>query len=291
MSDVPTKEKWIEEGVEAAWRDPRSAHELISFALTEDEDDPQVSDAIAHLRFRATREVFEAARALCGSECPKERQLGADILNQFGQPQRAFADETLAVLSGMLERERDVEVLWSITAALGFLEHPGAVTPLLSLRRHANTGVRLSATMALPGYEADERVIPALIELSEDPDEAVRDWATFGLGSQIDADTPEIRAALVRRLDDSDGVTCAEALVGLAERKDDRIVPKLRDILRGGDLDFAEPRQDLVLEAVEELGDPSLLPDLLGFRDRCREKNPGLSRGLDEIIEELSATS
>ena len=29
--------------------------------------------------------------------------------------------------------------------------------------------------------------------------------------------------------------------------------------------------------------------DVLGLRDHCREKNPGLSRWLDEIIEELSA--
>jgi HEAT repeat protein len=289
MSDVPTKEKWIEEGIEAAWRDPRSTRELITFALTEDEDDPEVSDAITRLRFRATREVFDAARALCGSECPKERHLGAYILNQFGQPQRAFADETLAVFCGMLEQERDAEVLGSITAALGFLDHPGAVTPLLSLRRNANTWVRLSATMALPRYEADGRVIPALIELSEDPDEGVREWATFGLGTQIDADTPEIREALVRRLDDPDGVTCAEALVGLAKRKDARIIPKLRDILRGG-LEFAKPRQELVLEAVEELGDSSLLPDLLSLRDRCREKYPGLSQWLDKIIEELSTS-
>jgi HEAT repeat protein len=289
MSDVPTKEKWIEEGVAAAWRDPRSAHELITFLLTEDEDDPRVSDALSHLRFRATREVFEAARALCGSECPNERAVGACILNQFGQPQRAFAEETLAVLSAMLERESETEVIWSITAALGYLQHSGAVTPLLSLQRHSSAAVRMSVAMALPQYPDDSRVIPALIELSCDADEDVRDWATFGLGTQLEADTPEVREALARRLDDPDGVTCAEALVGLAKRQDVRIVPKLREILRGGDLDFAEPRQDLVLEAVEELGDPSLLPDVLGLRDHCREKNPGLSRWLDEIIEELSA--
>src|SRR5262249_8183071 len=109
-----------------------------------------------------------------------------------------------------------------------------------------------------------------------------------GLGTQMDADTPELRAALLRRLDDPDGITRGEALVGLARRKDPRIVEPLREGLGRGVLEWAAPREDLGLEAVEELGDRSLVPDLDDLRDRCREQKPDLVARLDEVVEKLS---
>jgi HEAT repeat protein len=58
-----------------------------------------------------------------------------------------------------------------------------------------------------------------------DPDSDVRDWATFGLGTQSDADSEVIREALFERLADTDEDTRAEAAVGLAKRKDVRVLP------------------------------------------------------------------
>jgi hypothetical protein len=54
------------------------------------------------------------------------------------------------------------------------------------------------------------------------PSAKVRGWATFCLGSELDADGPAVREALLRRVDDPEGDAAGEALVGLARRGDPR---------------------------------------------------------------------
>jgi HEAT repeat protein len=267
----------LKELTEEARRSPPSTWDLINRALTEP-DEEEAWDAVVTLHFRATREVFEEARALCRSECPQERSLGADILGQLGVPVRAFPDESVALLAEMSRRETDSEVVGSVCTALGHLHHPGAIEPLLRWKRHPEAEIRFRVAMALGGHE-ELPAINGLIELSTDSDEDVRDWATFGLGTQIDLDTPQIREALCARLDDHDAVTRAEAFVGLARRKDERVIPPLIAALRPERLDEYEPRQDLVLEAAEEIADPRLLPALLAMRG-----HPDSER-IEEIIQ------
>jgi HEAT repeat protein len=96
----------------------------------------------------------------------------------------------------------------------------------------------------------------------------VRDWATFGLGSQIDLDTPRIREALCARLNDPDPITRAEAFVGLARRKDEGVLSPLIAALGSTQLDEFDPRQDLVLEAAWEIADPRLLPALRAMQEQ-----------------------
>jgi len=57
-----------------------------------------------------------------------------------------------------------------------------------------------------------------------DVDDSVRDWATFGIGSLCDIDTPELRDALAARLADADEEVRGEAVVGLATRGDNRAI-------------------------------------------------------------------
>jgi HEAT repeat protein len=66
-----------------------------------------------------------------------------------------------------------------------------------------------------------------LIALTGDTDDDVRNWAVFGLGNLGDGDSVEIRNALFSRLDDSNKNIREEAMVGLARRKDQRVLPAL----------------------------------------------------------------
>jgi HEAT repeat protein len=266
------------ERMEAAQRDPRSTQELIALSLRVDEDDIAGVDARSVLRDRGTREVFDAACALCEGQNSKERVLGADILNQFGAGQGIFSEESLAVLVRLLNRETDPEVLEAAACALGAFGLAGAVPPLLSLKEHRSPRVRRAVANALCCY-TDPIAVQALIELTSDQNEVVRDWATFDLGSLLEADSPQVRDALAARLGDSDGVTRAEAIFGLASRRDERVFPALVEALHPARLASHAPRQDLLFDAVEELSDPRLIPALLRLSGHLDKKD------LDDLVD------
>jgi HEAT repeat protein len=72
-----------------------------------------------------------------------------------------------------------------------------------------------------------------LIRLSSDDADEVREWATFGLGTILSLDTPEVRSALFARLDDTSAIVRDEALVGLARRRHHGVVERVAKRLRG----------------------------------------------------------
>jgi len=252
---------------EYARQDTRTSAELLQIALAEDEE--AASEAVSILHYRATPDVLEAVTPLCHSETAQERSVAAWVLGQLGILERAFPDECHALLAAMLRNERDPDVLRDLGIACGHLLHPDAVPLLVPLADHSDSLVRYGVVLGLLTRE-DEDSIAALIRLSADQDADVRDWATFGLGKQIDLDTPAIRDALAARLYDADGPTRGEAMVGLAIRRDERVIPALLAALAMDEDDFGE-RYDLVLEAADELADPRLLPALLARQGRTTD--------------------
>ena len=99
-------------------------------------------------------------------------------------------------------------------------------------------------------------VTEALITLMSDSDLDTRDWATYALGSQSDADSPAVRQALRARLAEGDPEIRGEALIGLARRDDRSILGQLHAELAG-------PLEgEWAIEAAGFLGEPSLVPTL-----------------------------
>lgn len=243
--------------------DSRTIDELVQCALTEPDED-RAWEAVLVCHLRPTREVFDAATGLCVSTNPKERALGADILGEFGcfeQQPYPFFDETVECLVAMLSGEQDPEVLNAIGFGLFHRQDARGVEPLSKLKCHPHEDVRHAVVMGLEG-QSDPLAIQTLIDLTRDEVTKVRDWATFTLGQMCDIDTPAIREALWQRTDDSDDATRSDALVGLAQRHDERIIPKL----------IAELRRETVcvflIGAAGNLGSPLLLEvlyELKGF--------------------------
>src|SRR5271165_497225 len=170
--------------------DPRSTPLLIRIALTSP-DEEEAAGAVELLRARVDHEVLVSASELCKSADAKERFLGASILGELGGETPVFAQERFDILEGMVRTETDTSVLGRAAGSLGEVRDNRAVPILAALRHHEDPDVRYGVVWGLVACPTAESV-PALIEMSADEDEDVRDWATFGLGPQVDVDTDEI---------------------------------------------------------------------------------------------------
>ncbi|MEH2147231.1 hypothetical protein [Nostoc sp.] len=158
-----------------------------------------------------------------------------------------------------------------------------AGTTVIRLKSHPSPSVRYGVVFGLLGYE-DELAISTLIELSSDRDGDVRNWATFGLGSQIETDTTAIREALYQRFinenTDENYEIYAEALVGLAKRKDSRILTRLIEEL------LSDYVGVLAVEAAEEFADSRLYPALMQLQQRWTENNDLLESAINNCQEQ-----
>jgi HEAT repeat protein len=257
--------------------DPRGTEELVAAALEGEEDDESAWEAVGALQRRGTREVLEAAARLLESPLPRARRRGADLLGQLGLPERTFPEECVRLLLDVLRRESEPSVLQAVAVALGHLRAARAVPELVKLKGHASEEVRFGVVHGLAGQELPE-ALAALIELSADSSEDVRNWATFELGSMTEVDTPELREALLRRLTDGNEEVRGEALVGLARRKDARVLEPLMTALR------APTVMVLVVEAAQALEDRRLYPLLLQLRDKEGEADAYFRSVLDDAI-------
>jgi HEAT repeat protein len=245
---------------------PDAIYLLHSAAAIEDRDSDQRWDIIRLLHARTDRKSFDTAAAFAQSADEAEQETGVDVLGQIGyKTNRPYLDETLPILMAACENSSSA-VTSSAIFAIGHLWDPRGLATVLAHAADPDADIRYAVAVALPGAAGDPpaaEAITALIKLSGDRDPDIRDWATCGLARQIDADSEDIRIALVARLGDHDGdrETAAEALAGLARRRDKRALPSLLTWL-----DHAP--NDLVIEAAAALADPSALPTLLQLKQQ-----------------------
>ncbi|MFE9396012.1 ankyrin repeat domain-containing protein [Streptomyces flavidovirens] len=197
-------------------------------------------ESVAALWRRGDEETFRAAAEWCASGDPLRQTFAADVLAQLGFEQggKPFAARSLPLLRELAReaRESGPEPVQAAVLALGHHGDPAALPEILRHVDHPDADVRHRVALALIGLvpAGHREGTAALITLSGDTDEEVRDWATLALAG-LDADTPEIREALADRLEDHDPDTVAEAARGLAARGDARAVEALSRLLREED--------------------------------------------------------
>jgi HEAT repeat protein len=262
--------------------DDRSTEALFDLALTGDEEDETAWEAVRILQQRGDQRVFDGATTLLRSPAPNERGRGADILAQLGTPTPPLQHRTQcadAVL-GALATEQVPSVIQSMGVALSHLQDPRAVEALLPFRSHPDARVRFGVVLALSPHESNASV-EALIQLSRDADDDVRNWATFGLGT-MDVDSQPLRDALMDRLSDSNSEIRGEALVGLAHRKEARVLEPLRRELE------RRPVGILAVDAAEALGDPSLVAPLVTLRNTCGGADDAFKSAFDRTLAVLA---
>jgi hypothetical protein len=200
----------------------KTTSDLFTMALQGDYDDDRAWAAVRVLHVRNTPEVFQTAVAYCSSRISEERARGLECwgnsVRENPQSERPFFDDCVSI--AIRHRgDEDPLVARSAAYALAHLRDNRAISTLLEMSRHPDSGVRHAVAFGLGGSDRPD-AMRTLINLMEDADREVRDWANFGLGEQCDADSPEIREALRKRTEDPCEDARSEAIWGLARRGD-----------------------------------------------------------------------
>lgn len=235
--------------------------ELIELALIDKLED---SPALVVLKQSKKREVLEAAMKLTLSEIALERELA--VLMLMRTPGLTFKDEAVAAITTMLTIETEDSVSAALAYAVRHLGIENCSEFLANVAQSQNASTRSAAAYGLGGRLDDDLAVKTLITLSQDSDDDIRDWATFGLYNGLEqqpAIRDDIREALFANINDAHLLTRYEAIQGLAICKDPRVIMPLIAAL---ELDEV---WNSALEAAIAIAHPALYPSLLKLRDDC----------------------
>ncbi len=241
-----------------------------------DDGDPDVYwELVSALRDRDPQEVWALLVPLVKNDDVRLQQLVPDVLRGLGREAQPLASETLGLFAQMLAATPPAEVVACIANACVDFHHSSVVSMLVPYAGHERVEVREGVLHAVRRSSHPE-AIAALINLSRDPVDELREWATFALGSQRPlVDGPEIREALAARLVDRHEPTRDEAIVGLGLRRDARALGPLLTQFERGFIGV------VLFEAARTMASPKLHEAL-----RALQRRPSLT---DEEREELDA--
>lgn len=211
---------------------------------------------ISILRSRSSEEVFIKCTELINSDSVNHKKIGIDVLAQLGLPPRKFLKQTLKIYFHLLKVEENPEILMSVLYGISHNNEnlsKSKIHLLCSFAKNENKLIKEGLVAALIGIE-DKLAIETIIKFSSDKINQIRNWATFGLGTLLTIDNERIRTALWNRVNDKHQETRLEAIIGLANRKDQRINEIINQELKAGEMGI------LLLEAVLKMKSKEFLP-------------------------------
>lgn len=255
--------------------------------LLNNKSDRTYWESINVLRKRPTKEIFEKCIELTKSRSPKQREIGIDILAQLGHPPRPFYKESNNLFFELIESEKEPKVIMSILFAIGHNQEKLTkiqIDKLCEFKNTENSLIKEGLVSALNGIDKS-KAIETLIYLSNDKLNYIRNWATFGIGTQIDRNNKKITEALWNRINDKHQETKLEAIVGLAKRKDIRVKEIAQRELLAGEYGT------LLFEAILEVGDTDffkIMKEHYKTESKNENINPEWLKDLQNCITELS---
>jgi hypothetical protein len=265
--------------------------ELVTSLVSQQRSDPDrteiTTDEEQLLRECATREgAAGVAERLVLSIDAARRVVGVRLAGFVGQDATTSATARAQIFSALLPLAYDMEdQAMQLTAiqALARLDDQQVLTALDDLFRSASWKVRLEvvraftdvlATVPVPKWtSAHASGLLRLLEAMGDTSDDVRDWATFGVGTQLDVDGHVIREALAKVLFDDHHDARGEAVVGLARRRDPRAFAAVQAALESGHVSKE------IIEAATYVASPELTRLLRPYLDDWKEAGRAIALG------------
>lgn len=243
----------------------KSVRSLVGMALQDREEDDVYWECVGKLQLYRCEDQVVWIRRNFKSRNWRKRVLAVNVICQLGRPlkdgvpweplQLELAREVL----GRALRDQHWRVVEAGLFGLGHREFPEYLPEMLVYVGDPNEEIRYALAFSLGMYPQQEAT-EGLLELMRDTSSLVRDWATFGLGSQSDQDSPAIRDGLLVAAHDSEPEVRGEAMVGLARRGDERgktlVLEALGDEFHG----------TWAIDAAGHYADPQFLPVLEHLR-------------------------
>jgi hypothetical protein len=218
-------------------------------------------DALSELRREPDAEaVFLACEALALGISPGDRELACDLLGALSSRglDYAHADRAVEVLHALLEAT-ELNVKRAAVAGLGGWKATESESKLLRIAEHESVMVRVAAAQALSEFDSPATT-ETLIRLSSDECASVRRWAVFGLAWTLSRNGSAVRDTLMAAVRDDDDEVKGEAFIGLAFRRDDRVVSLLREYFESSDV-----VSSLAIQAAKEIGARELEAPLIAL--------------------------
>lgn len=241
---------------------------------------------ISKLRKLPCNEVYEKAIEFIESNNKKDKIIGIDVLQQLGFNPRFKQEQTVKLHFELLEEHKTDDVTKSLLYGIGHNNENlsqlqiDKITQFDGLDDDEINQAHISALLGIDNIKA----VRKLIQFTDSKNSDIRNWSTFGIGTQVEIDNEEIRDALWKRVNDSNFETKSEAIYGLAKRKDNRVKNIIMSELK------SDNYGTLILEATALLKDTELAVQLKKNLKTANKDDVDWPKLIKETISEIEKT-
>lgn len=224
----------------------RTFNSLLESARYVNNEDERRSCVVRLIRCPAS-EIMEDLIQLSQSRLTSDRDLAVWVMGELGYPRRPCLKQRIQILSDRAANDPVNKVRARSIVSLQRLRTSRTDKIVLKYSKDRSAIVREHVAIAISSGMIVSPV-KTMIELSRDRFSSVREWAVFGLGNQSHAcGAHRVVKALRQRVNDPDEDVRVEAMWALMNQRDFRSVSCIREYLEKRGIDGR------IVEALEVL--------------------------------------